>query len=406
MSKARHALTRDAIPPATEPAAVTIVAHDAGGIGGMERVLEELINGLLKAGHSVTVVARRCDLPAHARLRWIRVPGPARPFPVAYPWFFIAGSLLVWRHRRGVLHSTGAIVFNRVDLATVHWCHLGAAAKANLFGHRRPGLAYRLNGWIALRLSRLGERLCYRPGRTRRLVAVSAGVEDELAEHFPRLRGYMSVIPNAVDHAAFHPDPAARARQRRLLGLADEDFVALFVASDWERKGLPVIVEAAARTPRCHLLVVGKGDSDRYLRLAGLHGAAGRIHFVGPAREPAAYYAAADVFVLASAYESFSLATYEAAATGLPLLAARVSGVEDILADGWNGWFVERDAGSIAGRLSQLAGDQSLRKTMAERARLSSEPFRWEPVVESYIRQYRDILGEQSGERAAYSRPA
>jgi glycosyltransferase involved in cell wall biosynthesis len=385
---------------------VTFVAHDVGGIGGMERVLSELVSGLLSAGHRVTVVARSCDLPPHPRLRWVRVPGPARPFPLAYPWFLIAGSLLVRRHRRGVLHSTGAIVLNRVDVATVHWCHLGAAAKVDLLTHRRPGLPYQLNGWISLRLSRLGERLCYRPWRVRRLVAVSRGVAEEVADHFPRMRGFISVISNAVDHAVFHPDPAARMRLRRLLGLADDDFVAVFVAGDWERKGLPVVLEAVARTPRCHLLIVGKGDRERYQRLAGQHGAARRIHFVGPAREPAAYYAAADVFVLASAYESFSLATYEAAATGLPLVAARVSGVEDIIVDGWNGWFVERDAGTIAGRLSRLAGDQSLRKTMAERARLSSEPFRWEPVMKSHIRLYLDLLGERSEERAAHSRLA
>lgn len=384
---------------------VTLVAHDVGGIGGMERALSELVNGLLMAGHRVTVVARSCDLRPHPKLRWVRVPGPARPFPFAYLWFLIAGSLLVWRHRRGVVHATGAIVLNRVDVATVHWCHLGAATKIDLLSHRRPGLQYRINGWISLRLSRFFERLCYQPRRVGQLVAVSRGVAVEIAKHFSCMRGSISVIPNGVNCAVFHPDTAARARQRRLLGLADGDFVALFVAGDWERKGLPVIVEATARTPRCHLLVVGKGDSDRYLRLAGLHGAAGRIHFAGPAREPAAYYAAADVFVLASAYESFSLATYEAAATGLPLIAARVSGVEDILADGWNGWFVERDAGAIADRLSRLAGDQCLLKTMADRARSSIEPFRWEPVVESYIRLYREILGERSGERAGYTRP-
>jgi glycosyltransferase involved in cell wall biosynthesis len=385
---------------------VTIAAHDVGGIGGMERVLSELITGLLTAGHRVTVVARRCDLPAHARLHWIRVPGPARPFPLAYPWFLVAGSIQVWRHRRGVLHSTGAIIFNRVDVATVHWCHLGARSKVDLLSHRRPGSWYRLNGWIAIRLSRLGERLCYRPNRVGRLVAVSRGVANEIAEHFPFASGSVSVIPNGVDGAIFHPDPAARARQRERLGLGDEDFLALFVAGDWERKGLPMVVEAAARTPGCHLLVVGKGDSERYLRLAGRYGAAGRMRFAGPARDPAAYYAAADAFVLASAYESFSLATYEAAASGLPLIAARVSGVEDVLVDGWNGWFVERDAGSIASRLLRLASDQSLRKTMGERARLSSEPFRWEPVVESYIRLYRDILRARSVERPAYSRPA
>jgi glycosyltransferase involved in cell wall biosynthesis len=395
------------VPPATDlPAEVTVVAHDVGGIGGMELVVGELVIGLLKAGHGVTVVARTCDLPEHPRLHWVRVPGPARPFPLAYPWFLIVGSLLVWRHRRGVLHSTGAIVFNRVDVTTVHWCHLGAMAKVDLLSHRRPGFLYRLNSRIALPLSRLIERLCYEPRRVRHLVAVSRGVREEIEQHFSRMRGSISVIPNAVDPSVFHPDPAARARQRRLMGLSDDEFVALFLAGDWERKGLPVVVEAVARTPNCHLVVVGSGDSLRYLRLAGVNGAAGRIHFAGPTREPAPYYMAADVFVLASVYETFSLATYEAAATGLPLLATRVSGVEDILVDGWNGWFVKRDAGSIAVKLARLAVDPSLRKTMAERARLSSEPFRWEPVVESYIRLYRDTLDERSGRGVAYSRPA
>jgi glycosyltransferase involved in cell wall biosynthesis len=151
---------------------------------------------------------------------------------------------------------------------------------------------------------------------------------------------------------------------------------------------------------------VGKGDSARYLRLAELYGAAGRIHFVGRTREPASYYAASDVFVIASVYESFSLATYEAAATGLPLLAPRLSGVTDILADGWNGWFVERDAEIISARLSQLADDQSLRKVMGERARLSSEPFSWASVVESYVRLYRQMLGERPMGRDVYSTSA
>src|SRR2546425_9427018 len=195
----------------------------------MELVVGEMVRGLLKDGHSVTVVARTCDLPAHPQLRWVRVPGPSRPFPLAYPWFLIVGSLLVWRHRRGVLHSTGAIVFNRVDVTTVHWCHLGAVAKVDLLSHRRPGFLYRLNSRIALPLSRLIERICYQPHRTRHLVAVSSGVRQEIEEHFSRMRGSISVIPNAVDPSVFHPDPAARARQRRLMGLSEDDFVALFL---------------------------------------------------------------------------------------------------------------------------------------------------------------------------------
>src|SRR5438132_12173010 len=83
---------------------VTIVAHDVGSVGGMERVLGELIEGLVARGHRVTVIARKCLLHDARGVTLHRVRGPARPFVIAYPWFMIAGSLALWRHRRGVVH--------------------------------------------------------------------------------------------------------------------------------------------------------------------------------------------------------------------------------------------------------------------------------------------------------------
>ncbi len=48
---------------ALRPCEVTIVAHDLGPVGGMERVLAELVLGLRRLGHPVTVIARTCELP-------------------------------------------------------------------------------------------------------------------------------------------------------------------------------------------------------------------------------------------------------------------------------------------------------------------------------------------------------
>ena len=102
---------------------LTIVAHDIGCVGGMERVLAELLSGLRANGHEVTVIARTCELPEGAGVRFHRVRAPGRPFVLAYPWFLIAGSLAVRRHRRGVVQSTGAIVLNRIDVLAVHYLH-------------------------------------------------------------------------------------------------------------------------------------------------------------------------------------------------------------------------------------------------------------------------------------------
>src|SRR3954447_18276648 len=103
------ALDRDERPAAE----LTIVAHDIGSVRGMERQLSDLVTGLSDLGRRVTVIARTCELPAGARVEFIRVRGPARPFVIAYPWFLLAGSLAVRRARRGIVQATGAIVLGR-----------------------------------------------------------------------------------------------------------------------------------------------------------------------------------------------------------------------------------------------------------------------------------------------------
>lgn len=373
-------------PPA--PPSVTLVAHDVGTPGGMERQLAELCTGLLARGYRVTVIARRCELAAHPALRFICVRGPRRPFSLAYPAFFVLGSLAVLRWREGVLNTLGAIVLNRADVVTVHFCHRGYRAAGGAAQTSRPDLAHRANAAVAASMSRAAERFCYRPRRARQLVAVSRGVARELERFFPAAAAGVAVIPNGVDAQEFAPQPAARDELRAQLGIAPGELVALFVGGDWERKGLRFAVEAVARAAAWHLLVVGRGDEARQRRIAEGHGAASRVHFAGPTSAPARHFAAADAFVLPTLYEAFALVTLEAAAAGLPLLVTRVNGTEELVSDGVNGWLVERDAASIAQRLGELREDPQLRAAMARAARASAERYGWESVVESSVALY------------------
>jgi glycosyltransferase involved in cell wall biosynthesis len=373
------------------PEPVTIVAHEVGTPGGMERQLGVLVSGLLERGYEVTVVAHECALGPRPGLRWLRVSGPRRPFTLWYPWFFLIGSLAVWRGRRGLLHTTGALVANRADLSTVHFCHRAFHAREGALRSARETRAYRANAWLADRQRRLAETWCFRPRRSGRLVAVSRGVERELREFFPAMAARVQTIPNGVDRSAFRPDPAARARVRAELGIGADELVAVFVGGEWERKGLRPAVEALPGAEGWSLLVVGGGDERGFRELAARLRAGDRVRFAGAVSDTTPYYAAADAFLLPTAYETFSLATYEAAASGLPLLVGRVSGVEDLLVEGRNGWFVERDAGGIAGRLAELAGDPERRRSMGAAAREDSARFDWQSVVDSYDELYRSL---------------
>jgi glycosyltransferase involved in cell wall biosynthesis len=370
---------------------VTIVANDVAPIGGMERQLTELVAGILQRGVRVTVIARRCELPPHPALRFIRVAGPSRPFVVAYPWFFVFASILTLRHRRGVLHTTGAIVMNRAEMSTVHHLHHGTHAKRGFVSRSRSSLPYRLNALCAEPLKRAGERWCYRPAVTGHVVGDSQGLARELSVHFPLMAAHTSVIPLGVDHGRGDDSSDQRDAVRATLTIHAGQHLALFVGGDWERKGLRLAIEAIAKTPDWHLLVVGSGDIMTSRRIAAAAGSEARTHFAGTPSGTAPYYAAADAFLLPTAYETFSLVTYEAAAAGLPLLVTRVSGVEDLLVDGKNGWFVERDPAQIADRLDALGANADLRRRMGESARRAVQGYSWAAAVDSYYALYASI---------------
>lgn len=374
-------------PRPAAPCEVTIVAHDIGAVGGMERVLGELIGGLRALGHEVTVIARRYELPPGAGVVFHRVRGPSRPFLVAYPWFALAGSLAVWRWRRGLVQATGAIVLNRVDVIAVHYCHQVGPAHAS-----RATRLFRVHARIVGLLKRTAERVCFRRNSTARFVCVSEGVAGEVRKHYPELADRVLTIHNGVDAASFVS--GARAQEahalRLRLGIGAQRLVVAFVGSEWERKGLQPLIQALAQAPEWDLVVAGEGDRRRYRELADSLGVGAAVHWLGVTREVQLVYELADAFVLPTSYETFSLVTFEAAASGLPILATPVNGVRELLQDGHNGFLISRDPGEIAERLQRLADDPALRTQMGCAARRSALAFSWEAMVtkhhELYIR--------------------
>jgi UDP-glucose:(heptosyl)LPS alpha-1,3-glucosyltransferase len=367
------------------PSDVTIVAHDIGGVGGMERQLTDLIVGLRALGHDVTVIARTCELPAQLGLTFHRVRAPGRPFLLAYPWFLLAGSLAVRRWRRGVLQVTGAIVLNRADVLAVHYCHQVGPVNPS-----RSTRIFRMQVTLAGILKRLGERVCFHTSRAAAVVCVSDGVAAEVREHFPALAERVLTIHNGVDTDAFAPGvrAAEAGAMRASLQIAADGLVVVFVGGEWARKGLEPAIRALADSPQWTLLVAGAGERAAYEQLAESLGVAERLRWLGVTSDVALLYQLADAFVLPSSYETFSLVTFEAAASGLPVLATPVSGVRELIEDGHNGFLITRDPQLIAERLGRLAADPQLRLRLGRNARESAVRFSGERMVHEHHELY------------------
>jgi glycosyltransferase involved in cell wall biosynthesis len=394
---------RDARATSAQACAVTIVAHDVGPVGGMERQLAELALGLRRAGHEVQVIARTCELPADADVAFHRVRGPSRPFLVAYPWFALVGSLLLWRRRRGVVQATGAIVLNRVDAIAVHCCHQVHRASPN-----RPLPLLRWYVGAVGFVARVCERLCFRANRAATFVCVSDGVAQELREHFPELAERVVAIHNGVDTSAFAPGTRtgeARVLRARL-GVPPQRLVLAFVGGDWGHKGLRTVIEALAQAREWDLVVAGRGHPASYQALADSLGVGGNVHWLGVVRDMPVVYELADAFVLASGYETFSLVTFEAAASALPILATPVNGVRELIEDGSNGLLIAPEPDAIAARLRQLAADPELRERLGAAARRSALAFSWGEMVSKHAVLYERLWLDGKNVPAAPSQVA
>jgi glycosyltransferase involved in cell wall biosynthesis len=101
--------------------------------------------------------------------------------------------------------------------------------------------------------------------------------------------------------------------------------------------------------------------------------------------------------VLPSDYETFSLAAHEAAASAIPVVATRVSGVEDLVGDRRAGLLVERRADEFAAAIDRLAGDPSLRARMGEEGRRRASALTWDHAVSSILAVYDDLLDRRMG---------
>jgi glycosyltransferase involved in cell wall biosynthesis len=381
---------REEAQPAGSPCDVTIVANDIGSVGGMERVLAELITGLHGLGHNVTVIARTFAVPGADGIEFHRVRGPGRPFLLAYPWFVIAGSLAVRRWRRGLVQSTGAIVLNRVDVIHVHYCHQVGPANPS-----RSTRLFRGHARMVRLVKRVSERLCYRANSAATFVCVSEGVAEEMREHYPELADRVLTIHNGVDTATFGPGErrADAAALREGLAIDEHRLVAAFVGSEWERKGLRALLHALALAPEWDLVVAGGGDTESYQRLADSLGVGRAVHWLGVVSDVQPVYELADAFVLPSSYETFSLVTFEAAASGIPILGTPVSGVRELIRDGENGFVITREAPLIAERLRELAADPALRQRLGGNARQAASEFSWEATVAKHDELYARLTG-------------
>ncbi len=192
------------------------------------------------------------------------------------------------------------------------------------------------------------------------------------------------IIPNGVDGSHYTNEPREWTP------------VKIFsVGRIVHQKGLDLGLRALAQLTELdwHWNIAGDGPQlDALKSLAAELGLSGRVTFLGwqSRAELTQWYHRSNLFLFPSRHEGMPNAVLEAMSSGLPIVATRIAGSEELVLDGETGLLVNaEDVDSLRDALSRLIVEEKMRKSMghASRQRVESE-YSWENVA----RQYSDIL--------------
>jgi glycosyltransferase involved in cell wall biosynthesis len=233
-----------------------------------------------------------------------------------------------------------------------------------------------------------------------RVVTVSESSCRDIAEQLGVEPSRMAVVPVGVDESVFRPRQEIARFRGRLVTTA---------SADVPMKGLVPLLEALAkvRTERedAHLVVVGRlRDGSLVPGVLGRLGLEGAVRFVSGISddELAELYGSAEVAVVPSLYEGFSLPAIEAMASGVPLVATTGGALPEVAGtDGVTAVLVEpNNPGALAAGLLRVLGDTELRARIGAAGRKRTlERFTWPVTARLTAEQYRVLLDERAAAR-------
>jgi D-inositol-3-phosphate glycosyltransferase len=416
---------------APEPRTIAVIAahscpySEVGGAenGGMSVYIRSVAEALARRGLRSVIFTRKefaaapsdLDVPEGCHLVHVSA-GPEQQLDKAGLFYHLpefSAGVARWTRENGVsfdlVHShywLSGWVGRRLSQAWgVPWVHMAHTLGRVKDRDRPEGANRESDQRIAVELEIA--RSC------NRLVAPTMREVDDLAYLYGADRSCIDVVPLGVDLDRFHPLDATPLRRR--LQLAPEEQVILFTGRLERLKGVETLIRALPLlapgvVPR-RLLVAGAdsgngmheaGDfSSERARLTALArdlGVAGQVDFLGAVdhSELPLYYSLADVCAVPSYSESFGLVALEAQACGTPVVASRVGGLAQVVADGSTGFTVpDHEPAAYASKLGAILDDAALRSRMGAAGVELAHGYTWagtatrlEAVYRSTIQSY------------------
>lgn len=370
-------------------------------VGGVEELCRQLAHDYRRRGMDAIVVTNRwpMDLPAFESYEGIPVYRVTMRTPDGSAKNRAKHLLthpLVRRRLYGILrrHAVGLL---HVQCVSVNGYYA-------LSAHRdlKLPLVVTAQGERTMDAGKLYERSAYMNGVLRSLLAEADAVTACSGDTLADIQGYFgkplgdraSVVYNGIQLTDFGGVMPDRPHERPYV---------LGIGRLVPQKGFDVLIRAYAEAQRAgdalagqDLVLAGEGPERAALESAArAAGVEGRVRFFGRADRPAAValFRHCELFVLPSRLEPMGIVNLEAMASGKAVVASRVGGVPELVADGETGVLVPpEDPAAMAGAIVKLINDADLRTRLGAAGRARAELFGWPAIADEYLAIYNQVL--------------
>lgn len=371
-------------------------------LGGIERYLVELINNLNILDKDIKFDIYASDIDELnfkginkklINFNYIDIKNRIDTFR---PFIFCLKSTRRIRKNQDkyIVHAHGTSTLN-ADIVTAHSCHkswfMYSVKEVKDIKSKLKKILNPLHYLVMLI-----EKLQYSSKSLKKVIAISEVIKRELIENYKLDESIIEVVYNGTNIDEFNPKNIELYKDdiRKKHLIKEGDLVLLFVAAEFKRKGLRVILDAMIKLDEnIKLLVVGgdkKGDFEALIKKYGLDK---RVIFVGRTKEVYKYYAASDIFVFPTKYEAFGQVITEAAATGIPVITSKLSGAAELFKHNVDAVLLDNpnDSNELKKKLDYLIQDKKLREEIGISGRKTIESYTWERTSKEMLKIYKDL---------------
>jgi len=374
---------------------IAFVYHEFRKSCGVGRALiEPLAN--LKREYNITLIGQEFDGDLENKYNLVSIPKLSNSFidKIIFP---IKASHYLKQHYFDLIHRQDSGFFN-CDATTnqflyLYWYHF-VKEHCELFSSQFASSVLKT---AKSKYIQLTEKFQYTDNHVRYVLSPSKMCHEQLQNYYGMPQDKIVAVTNGFNPAEFYPEGKVKEKLRKRYHLPQGVFIFLFSGSNYERKGLGVLLKAIsilkAKEKDFRLLLVGFTEIGPLLPLIADLGVKDEIIFQGFSGQMSQIYHLADAFVLPAYYDPCPNSVYEAMASGLPVIISQNVGQSEWIVDGKTGLVIQNifSVEELAGKLHLLMSNQRLREKVIVNASKKIGEFQWDKVSFRLIKLYNKL---------------